>query len=489
MVAALAGYAVYNTCLNNAYQYGATTWDSAEFASAIWRSGWTLKLAPVFGDTSFFVFHSSPIQYIPNLISYVFTGDRITYYGLVYGVIYGAMFFSVFTLLAANMPSWFGTLVAVVGAAALFCSQIVVGGSWEMRIDFAAPLFAILAFSAWQLRHYKLAGLWLVLNAGVREDIGVIFAIPLFMLVIVQWWSLRVSDAPLARERLRWGVALVLLSVLTAVASYTAQTTYFNVFDQVNASYYSLNDPLGHITEDMLARRASHIFYNLPGVWLPLCVLFAAAIAFADMRLMVGVFGFFPYLLAMIFSKTDISGMLLSYKPFPLMLSMVWPAIIALEKIPQMKRRYMVLQCIVLASGLTYFSEALPRALYYRWTPNPLTENAHLYRRFGEKVLDKENPFSGHVRASHGIIALYPYQFPLWWDSNVGMMKPEEEEKIETLIWFEGDRDGDGVQEILNKGNFARSMIPGTQIMIGRRVHGEDGTPRDPREVSVEPLP
>lgn len=488
-VAILAACAVYNTTFNNAYYYGATVWDSTEFATAIWRSGWTLKLAPVFGENvSFFTFHSSPIQYIPNLISYVFPGDRITFYALVYAILYAALMASVFYVLAANMPGWLGAIMAAMGAGVFFCSQVMVGGSWEMRIDYASPLFAILAFRAWQLRRYRQAALCLVLNACVREDIGIIFAIPLCLLAGVQWLSLRASDPALARERLTRGVMLTFVSVGAAALSWTAQVNVFDVFDQINSSYYTLNDPFGHLTEEIIHHRASHIFYHMPGLWLPLACLAVVAIPFRDMRLMVGAVAFIPYLMAMFFSKTDISGMLLSYKPFPLTLCLVWPALIALEKPAALKRRYMILQLAVLACGMAYFSEGHARALYYRWTPRPMTENAHLYRQFGEKVLDKENPFSGRLRASHGIIALYPYQFPVWWDSNIDTMKEGDEDTVDTIIWFDGDRDRRKVQILLERGRYAKSIVPGTQIMIARRLPADADMP-DPREFSIEPLP
>jgi len=91
LVVLLIGTSAYNTVLNNAYAYGATLHDSTIFATIMWRSGWLLMPAPALGTESFFNTHITPIHYLPNLFSYWFPGDRITYYALVYGAVYGAL--------------------------------------------------------------------------------------------------------------------------------------------------------------------------------------------------------------------------------------------------------------------------------------------------------------------------------------------------------------------------------------------------------------
>lgn len=488
--ALLVGYGVYNTTLNDAYQIGATTWDSAEFASVIWRSGWTLKLPAVFGaDASFFMFHSSPILLIPNAVSYVFPGDRISYYALSYAVLYALLMLAVFRLLRDAMPFFTGVLLAGLGALMLFAGQVMVNGSWEMRIDFAAPMFAILAFRAYQQRHYRMAAVWITFMASVREDMGVVFAIPLFLLACTQWVMQHYDERALARERLRCGIMLSILSVGLAALSYYVQTSLFHVFDQVNVSYYTLSDPFGHITEDLLTKRAWTIFYTKPGVWLPLAILLLASAFFRDAELLAGAIGFLPYLLAMFLAKMELAGLLESYKPFPLVVAMLWPAIVVLQKPRYMWRAYMLLQFLLLVAGLCYLSGPMVEALHARWTPMPLTQNAQVYRRFGDTVLKKENPKSGKLRASHGIISLYVDQFPLWWESNIAMMKPEDAGKVETIVWFDGDRDSIVVEDMLKRGSFELSMVPGTQIMIARRVHAPDAPPTDLSEMAVELLP
>jgi hypothetical protein len=69
---------------DNAYSFGSTLYDSAIFQTIIWRSGWTLRLAPALAtDMSYLDIHLSPINYLPNAISYLTPIDRMSYYGLV----------------------------------------------------------------------------------------------------------------------------------------------------------------------------------------------------------------------------------------------------------------------------------------------------------------------------------------------------------------------------------------------------------------------
>lgn len=77
-----------HSVLNNAYSFGSTLFDSGIEQSILWRSGWLLAPARVFASHSYFELHLSPILYIPQIVSYLMSIDRMTYYGLVYGAIW-----------------------------------------------------------------------------------------------------------------------------------------------------------------------------------------------------------------------------------------------------------------------------------------------------------------------------------------------------------------------------------------------------------------
>lgn len=218
-VALFAGVAFFNVGLNSHYSFGATVQDEATFATIIWRSGWWLDEAPVLGGRSFFYKHVSPIHYIPNLISYFSPWDRITYYALVYGAAVFAFMFLAYRLILPLAPGRVvAPYIAAFTAFLLLHSQSVYSDGWELHMEIASPLFALLAFYAWQLRAYRWAALWLLMNAAIREDIGVIYAVPLGLLAAAQYFQLRSEDAALAREKLRMGALLAGICGATASA-------------------------------------------------------------------------------------------------------------------------------------------------------------------------------------------------------------------------------------------------------------------------------
>ena len=67
------------TVLNNAYCWGSTFYDSTIFQTVIWRSGAALKLPDSISGQSFLNLHFSPINYLPNALSYLAPIDRMTW--------------------------------------------------------------------------------------------------------------------------------------------------------------------------------------------------------------------------------------------------------------------------------------------------------------------------------------------------------------------------------------------------------------------------
>jgi hypothetical protein len=81
----------------------------------------------------------------------------------------------------------------------------------------------------------------------------------------------------------------------------------------------------------------------------------------------------------------------------------------------------------------------------------PETEQAELYRAF-ESRLDKST--LGITRASVGALALYPYSFPRWEKSQLHPGLEDEAEGLDSILWFDGDRDQPTTQKWLEHGQF-----------------------------------
>jgi hypothetical protein len=483
LVSFLAAVGVYNSVMNNAYHYGATLFDSGFFANVIWRSGLIFELGPVFTG-SYYTAHAATVNYIPSLFSYLWCGDRMGYFAFVYGLLFFAIIYTAYAIMLPMIAGRFAPWLAALGAALLFCGQSMFDSTWEMRSEFFVLLFLPLAFLSWQRRHYKWALLWFILSSSVREDIGIMIVVPVVLLSGLQWWEARKRDPSLAHERLVWGILISFVSFVLAVSAIYIQKTYFPVYDMLQDQYYDISNIFGHLSWELIDKRLVHHWMNTKGIWMPLAVLAIAALLMRDLQLMVGVFAFMPYLLFVFFSNCDLSSGLYSYKSFLLLSCFLWPALIAhgSPMLPRRRRNLMLVQAAVLVCGMFYmYSGGWYTQRYERWFPQKFTANGQLYRDFGERQLMYEiSPGEGATRASHSILALYPYSFTAWWDSWITPMRPEDASKVRTLIWFENDRDQAQVDALLKSGDFEVKTIEATKIRVAHRRSGEvRGVPFD----------
>jgi hypothetical protein len=174
-------------------------------------------------------------------------------------------------------------------------------------------------------------------------------------------------------------------------------------------------------------------------------------------------------------SKLDLSEYLGTYKCFPLILCLVWPAILALRSPTMTQARLRTVQVAVLAAALLSFEYGTvrfaapdgPGSLIHRWMPAPETWNASLYRALEARLDGQE---LGDVKASQSVLALYPYSFPIWYESSAGAVRLENARKVDSLLWFEGDRDQNIIDDWLANGEFPyRYRIMGTKIRLATR--------------------
>ncbi len=468
----LAAAGIVNTVYNNSHEYGATLHDSTIWPLLMWRNDWALSMSGALGNASFYNTHVSPIHYLPVLLSYVYPGNWLSYYGLVYALVFAALVIACYRLLIQQTARPVAVVLAGLGTVLFFFSQSVFQGAWEMHMEFFSPLLVLLMFQNWQLRRYKSALVWLLLNAAVREDIAAINAAILTLLVAAQWLDARIDYPLLAKERLRWGCLLIGVSLVYTVAAFVAQKYFFHPF--VQDMYFPKDDPFGHITGELLQHRLAVIFSTRSGLWLPIVVLIAGAAVLRDKQLLAAPLGVLPYWLVFFFAKFEGGGIMDTYRPFAFVILLLWPALMAIGQPRASRRRYryMWLQAIVLVAGISYLDHFFFSTVKGRFWPQPMAYNNAQYQRFGARLplLQQE----GVVRASHGVLALYPYQFPAWYLSNIADLKPDEAKKVSVFLWFENDRDQALVDAVLKQGTFEYYPVPGTKIHIAHRRLAND---------------
>lgn len=467
-VALLAGLAFFNIGMNSVYSFGSTVQDETTFATIMWKSGWWLKEAPVLGDSSFFYKHISPIHYLPNLISYFSPWDRITYVSLVYGTFMFAFAWFAYRLIEPLVPGRkAGPYIAAFMTFLLLCSQSVYSDSWELHMELMSPLFALLAFHAWQLRAYRWALLWLLMNAAIREDIGAIYAVVLALLAGAQYLMLRSENPVLAKEKIRAAAWLVGISIGYTALAFIVQLTFFPGAADIlnNEQYFTKENTFSHLTGDLLAGRLHVIAFERTGIWLPLVALAFGAFLLKNPALLAGALGLLPYWLINFFSKLDLAATMDTYRPFPFILILLWPALMAIDQPAVQRWRYFLLQWVVLACGMAHMNAFVIDEQQKRWTRAPLTYNAEIYRQFSLdlEILQQRK----RIRASRGVLALYPYQFNVWHQVNIQDFNPADLPHIDVLLWFQGDRDQEQIDQLLVMGKFSPPiLVPGTKIRM-----------------------
>ena len=103
-----------------------------------------------------------------------------------------------------------------------------------------------------------------------------------------------------------------------------------------------------------------------------------------------------------------------------------------------------------------------------RWFLQHETEYAAVYRGF-ESRLDAGN--LGAVRASAGVLALYPYSFPIFSRSEVREGGEAEAQTLDSVLCFAGDRDEAITEQWLAAGRFPYLYhVIGTRISLATRL-------------------
>ena len=459
------------TVLNNAYSFGATFHDSTIFQTVIWRSGLALTLPDSFGGLSFLHTHFSPINYLPNALSYLMPIDRMTWFGLTYGIVYGLLLLVVFFILhrlfdARTIPAFACTIL-------FYCSGQMTVGQFEPHQECASALFMVGFFVAWALDRWRWAVAMLLLNATVREDCGALLAFPLCLLAVHAWWRERRTGVTPATIRM---FALALVSALLSVMVIIVKRQYFSRFDVMSLVYYApWPNSFAHLSGPVITGRLKSVVVTAQYIWMPGLLLCAAAAWLRDIRLTFAFVAYLPYWIFNFFSIFDMNAILTSYKSFPFVVMLVWPAILAVRASAHRRHTFGLLQVAVLLAASFGWHDGAARfaaptgigQLKQRWLLQPETEHADIYRML-EPRLDTDD--LGLLRASAGVLALYPYSFRRFDASQVRDGVQDGAPYLQSLVWFAGDRDQPLTDQYLEKGRFPyRYRVIGTKLLIASR--------------------
>jgi len=209
--------------------------------------------------------------------------------------------------------------------------------------------------------------------------------------------------------------------------------------------------------------RLKSVIVTAQYIWLPGLVLCAGAALLRDIRLTFAFVAYLPYWIFNFFSILDANATLDTYRSFPFVLMLVWPAILAVRDPAHRRRALAFLQVAVLLAAPTGVEQ-----LKRRWLLQPETEHAEIYRMLEPRLASDD---LGLLRASVGVLALYPYSFRRVDASGVRDGLEESAPYLTSLIWFAGDRDQTSTDKFLALGHFPyRYRVIGTKLRIASRM-------------------
>jgi len=118
--------------------------------------------------------------------------------------------------------------------------------------------------------------------------------------------------------------------------------------------------------------------------------------------------------------------------------------------------------------GVRVAAPAGLEGLANRWLLHKETDQAELYRSFESRI---EGGNLGNTRASAGVLALYPYSFPIYYRSQVMAGAQAQAEQLDSLLWFAGDRDEAVSEQWLTSGHFPYLYhVIGTRMSLATRL-------------------
>jgi hypothetical protein len=469
----------FNTVLNNQYYFGATLFDSTVFQSIIWHSGWQLSRAPVLGGETWYTTHCSPINYIPCAISYLFPNNSISapifFFAAYHGFIFSVLALIAYYLFRKLYTGAWSLPLAFISTVIFQLSGAMTSPQWEPRQEMWCPMFLLLFFICWEYSRYRLALLFLILNAAVREDAGIHLALPLFLILLAEKAGMsRVSskDNP---ERQRIGYQFCLLSLVLSAVGFATVLICSGHFGVLHDVYYGDNFKQ-YLTVPVLMQRFVHNLLKVQYLWLPCEILIVGGLLRRDWRIVAGGICFLPYWAFNFCSRLDFNAELGSYKCFPFVLVVLWPALMAIRANTN-KSAYILLQMLILltctieinSKSSNWFLHPWSfKQLKAAWILHPEAADSRGYELFGN-ALHSGKSHLGSVRASCSVISLYPYEFDNWFKSEINK---DPEVKYDTLIWFKGDRDADVVKAALSRSTLPYLyQIPGTKMYMLSRYN------------------
>lgn len=329
-----------NYMLNHYYEHGSYLLDTGWFAwMASHANSWPLANPPTLGDT-YFSTHISLIFYpltgLHRLVALIWELDDALWFSLVQAGWAGLTSLAIYALLddEAGGAGW--QLARATLAILASMNGIALAIAAFPHIEAAIPALTLCFFALLLKQRKILAGVALILTLSIREDAGLHLFGLLLLTACVQWWRDRAGH----RDPLPWRsyAVLALCCLLWSVVAIVWQKTHFRG-DNALVRIYLGEPAFAHLTPEFFSRRWHQLWDASLHVLAPVALLLAGGLATRDGRLLAAPLSVLPWIGLSVLALTYGAGVLANYYAFPVMIAVLWPAVVYAMDAPKGARR------------------------------------------------------------------------------------------------------------------------------------------------------
>lgn len=307
----------------NHFHYGAYVQDSGWYSAIVWRSG-ALPPNPAVVSLSgtvpsYYGVHSSLLVSVASMASYLFPGDRVTWYCLFQGAIFAPLG-AVTALLVGrrNVTASVGmfALTMLVALAFALNGQVLACLGYP-HFEIFIPVGTSLMLVGIATARERLAWVGLAASVVTREDGG--FQAALFLAAVLGSGWLR-APFPIANRRL---LVMGAVAVGGSLFAFVIQKTCFVGVNLFRHEYVG-EDAYAHLSGPVLIARTKDLFEHARFVVYPFIATVLVAAMRRDGRYLLGWLATLPWFLLNFLAAQELKAVFSIYTGFPFVTSIAW---------------------------------------------------------------------------------------------------------------------------------------------------------------------
>jgi hypothetical protein len=308
--------------------------DSGFYSALVYHAGVSPQNPNIALDfeSRYFSFHFSPFVSLFSLLSYLQPLGRIEWYAVFQAIVFAPIGIATYALARHVEPD--GMLrrlpITMFAALAFSFSGLVLTFVGYPHYEPAIPGLVCLVLVFVVTGRIRLAWVFLVLAASVREDAGFHTAFALMPLLYLRW---RGVDTAATRRQLMVMIAAAFTMSVAAVAVlkvFFASTTLSNI--------YLGSPPFGHVTTSLIVDRARIFATNCQHIYYPFLATCLVVVLRRDLRYLLGWAATTPWFLLNLLAVQQVKASFFAYAGITFLVAIFWVYVYGARLAPAARR-------------------------------------------------------------------------------------------------------------------------------------------------------